>query len=122
MSSPALDARAAGMGEQGVATPIEERITDKVIAVANQAITNPENVDIDAVKRVVTDEITNNAQANQTQADQVLDEILDPNNSKGKPGWRGLSMGVKIGIIGGGAVVLGLIGYAIYKSRGKGKS
>ena len=115
-SEPTVIAPAVQSTGQGTATPIQEAITDKVVAVANQVIADPQNTDIQAVADVLRTDVTD-AGASQQQASAVLDEILDPSNPKGKPGWRGLSMGAKIGIIGGGAVVLGLIAFAVVKMR-----
>jgi len=96
---------------QGVATPPEEQVAVKTAQVAQKIVQKADDLDVAVVKEEIQ-------KAKSTQeADVVLDEILDPNNNKGKAGWKGMTTGVKVAIIGGGVAVLGLITYFIVKAQ-----
>ena len=94
---------------QGVATQEEEAIVVKTVAVAQKIVAKADDLDVAVVKDELKDVKT------PQEADAVLNEILDPNNSKGKSGWKGMSTGVKVAIIGGGVAVLGFVTYMIVK-------
>ena len=94
---------------QGVATQEEEAIVVKTVAVAQKIVAKADDLDVAVVKDELKDVKT------PQEADAVLNEILDPNNSKGKSGWKGMSTGVKFAIIGGGVAVLGFVTYMIVK-------
>ncbi len=98
---------------EGVATPQEEQVAVKTTQVAQKIVQQVDDLDTQAVKEVLQEVQT------PQQADAVLTDILDPNTNTGKAGWKGMSTGVKVAIIGGGLAVVGLITYLIIK---KGKS
>ena len=81
----------------------------KTVAVAKKIVAKADDLDVAVVKDELKDVKT------PQEADAVLNEILDPNNSKGKSGWKGMSTGVKVAIIGGGVAVLGFVTYMIVK-------
>ena len=101
---------------QGIATPPEEQVAVKTAQVAKKIVQKADDLDVAVVKEEIQ-------KAKTTQeADIVLNEILDPNNNKGKAGWKGMSTGIKVAIIGGGVAVLGLITFLIVKSKSSPKT
>ena len=99
--------------KKGVANPQEENIAKKTVQVADKLANNKDELDVKVVKKELSDVKTSK------EAEEKLNEILDPNNDTGKKGWKGLTTPIKVGIIGGSIAVLGLATFLIVKATKK---